>query len=183
MIRIQTRCGSFRRIMSLGLIVFAVFLSGCEILATEGAREAIAGQREVRALEDQKLAPLERELHDLFVLQIQPRENQIEDLRYQLQLFEETLLRPLWDAQDDAWAPGGEASAAQLLFEGRYRDLDLLQRSIEIDQRELDSKWQNLWATGATVDPEFQALEDLRFKKQRELERLHRFGYRPIEDI
>ena len=183
MIRIQTRCGAFRPIMSLGLIVFAVFLAGCEVLATEGAREAIASQREVRALEDQELGPLERELDDLFILEIRPREAQIEDLHYQLQLFEETLLRPLWDAQNDVWAPGGEASEAQLLFEGRYRELDLLQRSIEIEQRELDSKWQNLWATGATVDPEFQALEDLRYEKQRELERLHRFGYRPIEDI
>ncbi|MCZ6539416.1 MAG: hypothetical protein O6922_06285, partial [Chloroflexi bacterium] len=181
--RIEKRRGAFRPILSLGLVLFAIFLTGCEVLATEGAREAIAGQREVRALEDQELGPLEQEMHDLFVNEIQPREAEIEDLRHVLRILEEDVLRPLWEKQDDVWAPGGEASELQLAFKGRYKELELLQRAIEIEQRELDSKWQGLWATGATVDPEFKALEDLRYDKQRELDRAYRFGNRPIEDI
>ena len=134
MSRIQSRRAAFRPLMSLGLVLIAVFLSGCEVLATEGARDAIAGQR-VRALEDAELGPLEQEMNDVFVMEIQPREAKIEDLRYQLQVLEEEVLRPLSDAQNDAWALCGEASDAQLAFEGRYRELDLMQRSIDIDQR------------------------------------------------
>jgi chromosome segregation ATPase len=40
-----------------------------------------------------------------------------------------------------------------------------------------------VWSDGGTVDPEYQALEDVRFDTQRELDRAHRFGSRPIEDI
>ncbi len=183
MSRFQATRHPFKSLMSVGLILFVVFLSGCEVLATEGARDAIAGQREVRAIEDRELGPLEQEMNDLFVTEIQPREVQIEDLRYKKQVYEDELLRPLWDAQGDAWAPGGEASEAQMAFQARYHELDLLQRSIEIEQRELDSKWQDLWGVGATADPEFQALEDLRYEKQRELDHAYRFGNRPIEDI
>ena len=183
MSRIRKTRGTFRPIMSLGLILFVMFLSGCEVLATQGAREAIAGQREVRALEDQELGPLQRELHDLLVTEIQPRESQIEVLRYQLESLEEDLLRPLWEAQDDDWAPGGEAYEAQLVFDRRFRELELMQRSIEKEQHELDSKWQDLWGVEGNHDPEFQALEDLRYEKQRELDQLYRFGNRPIEDI
>jgi len=183
MSRFQATRHPFKSLMSVGLILFVVFLSGCEVLATEGARDAIAGQREVRAIEDRELGPLEQEMNDLFVTEIQPREVQIEDLRYKKQVYEDELLRPLWDAQGDAWAPGGEASEAQMAFQARYHELDLLQRSIEIEQRELDSKWQDLWGVGATADPEFQALEDLRYEKQRELDHAYRFGNRHIEDI
>ena len=183
MSRIRKTRGTFRPIMSLGLILFVMFLSGCEVLATQGAREAIAGQREVRALEDQELGPLQRELHDLLVTEIQPRESQIEVLRYQLESLEEDLLRPLWEAQDDDWAPGGEAYEAQLVFDRRFRELELMQRSIEKEQHELDSKGQDLWGVEGNHDPEFQALEDLRYEKQRELDQLYRFGNRPIEDI
>jgi hypothetical protein len=41
---------------------------------------------------------------------------------------------------------------------------------------------QALW-TANTVDPEYQALEDERNAKQRELDRLYRFGNRLIDDI
>jgi hypothetical protein len=136
-----------------------------------------------RALEDAELGPLEQEMNDLFVLEIQPRQTQIEDLGFQLQVLEEDVLRPLWDAQGDAWAPGGEASEVQAVFEAKYRELDLMQRAIEVDQWELDAKWQNLWGAGGDVDPEFKALEDLRFEKQRELDLAYRFGNRAIEDI
>ena len=183
MSRTKQNRSSYKFIVSLGLILFSVFLSGCEVLATQGAREAISSQREIRAYEDQELGPLEREMDDLFTLEIHPRETEIEVLRYQLQTLEEDLLRPLWDAQNDAWAPGGEASEAQLLFQSRYRELELLQRSIEVEQRELDTKWQNLWGAGGHNDPEFQALEDLRYEKQRELDRAYRFGNRSSEDI
>lgn len=40
-----------------------------------------------------------------------------------------------------------------------------------------------MWSGGGTVDPEYQALEDVRFDTKRELDRAHRFGSRPIEDI
>ena len=40
-----------------------------------------------------------------------------------------------------------------------------------------------MWSDGGTVDPEYQALEDVRFDTKRELDRAHRFGSRPIEDI
>lgn len=180
---IRSQRGSFKLLMSLGLVLFAVFLSGCEILATQGARDAIANGREVRALEDRELAPLEQEMNDIWVNEIQPRESQLEDLRHKQRIFEEEVLRPLREHQNDAWAPGGEASEAQLVFDARYRELELLQRTVDIEQRELDTNWQNLWVTGADGDSEFQALEDLRYETQRELDRLYRFGYRPIDDI
>ena len=86
MSRFQATRHPFKSLMSVGLILFVVFLSGCEVLATEGARDAIAGQREVRAIEDRELGPLEQEMNDLFVTEIQPREVQIEDLRYKKQV-------------------------------------------------------------------------------------------------
>ena len=71
MSRIQSKHARFRPLMSLGLVLIVVFLSGCEILASEGARDAIASQREVRALEDAELGPLEQEMRDLLVTEIQ----------------------------------------------------------------------------------------------------------------
>jgi hypothetical protein len=159
------------------------FFSACDVLATEGAQSAIAGGREIRDFEDQELAPLERELEDLFTNEIQPREVALEDLRYELRILEEDFRNPMGDTESDVWAPGGAASEAQLAFDGRYRELDLLQKTIELEQRELDASWQTLWGGGGAVDPEYQALEDLRFDTQRELDRLHRFGYRGIDDI
>jgi hypothetical protein len=92
-------------------------------------------------------------------------------------------MRPLWEKQDDMWGPGGAASEVQIAFDERYRELDLLQRAIEVEQRELEVAWQTVWDNGGTGDAEFQALEDLRYEKQRELDRIYRFGYRPVEDI
>ncbi|MDA1279781.1 MAG: hypothetical protein O3B95_07015 [Chloroflexi bacterium] len=180
---IRSRNNSAKLVASLGMVILMAFFSACDILASEGAREAIANGREVRALEDAELGPLEREMDALYVNEIQPRETKLEDLRYQMQQLEEDLLRPLWDAQGNAWAPGGEASELQATFEARYRELDLLQRSVDVEQRELDARWQKLWSAGTGIDPEFQLLEDLRFEKQRELDRLYRFGYREIDDI
>ena len=174
--------GSFKIVATLGMVLLMAFLSACEILATEGARNAIASGREIREFEDQELAPLGKEMSDLWEYEINPRQTELEDLHYQIQTLEEDLLRPLWDAQNDVWAPGGEASEAELVFEARYRELELAYRTIEVEQRDLDAAWQTLW-NGNGADPEYQALEDLRYEKQRELDRLYRFGYRPIDDI
>ena len=174
---------SFRIVASMGMVLFMTFLAACDVLATEGARDAIANGREVRALEDQELGPLEQEMNDLWVNEIQPREDEIEDLRHQLRIFEEEVIQPMRDRQGDAWAPGGEAVEAQLVFDNRYRELELMQRAIEVEQRELETNWQTLWSTGAEGSSEFQALEDQRQEAQRQLDYLYRFGYRPIDDI
>lgn len=158
------------------------FLSACDVLATEGARDAIANGREIREFEDANLNPLRDEMNDLWVTEIEPRERELEDLRHDMQRLEEDVLRPLWDAQGDPWAPGGDAAVAQAEFDEERRLLDVLQREIELEQRELDVNWQDLW-NGSTVDPEYQILEDLRYDKQRELDRLYRFGNRPIDDL
>ena len=131
---IRSQSGSLRILATVGMVLFMAFLSACEVLATEGAQSAIAGGREIRALEDEHLIPLKREMDDLFVNEIQPRELQLEDLRYQLEALEEEM-RSLREAQGDIWAPDGEASEIQLAFDARYRELDLLQRAIELEQR------------------------------------------------
>ncbi len=178
----RSHSGSFKIVATLGMVLLMAFFSACEVLATQGARDAIANGREIREFENEELAPLKQQMTDLWENEIQPRETQVQDLHFELQRLEEDLLRPLRDAQNDVWGPGGEASEAQLVFEERYRVLELAQRDIEIEQRELDIAWQTVW-NGSTVDPEYQALEDLRYEKQRELDHLYRFGYRPIDDI
>lgn len=179
----RTGNGYVRILSTLGMVLFMAFFSACEVLASEGAQSAISGGREIRDFEDQELVPLKREMEDLFTDEIQPREVALEDLRFELRNLEEDLRSSMGIAENDIWAPGGAASEAQLAFDGRYRELELLQRAIEVEQRELDASWQTLWGGGDAIDPEYQALEDLRFTTQRELERLQRFGYREIEDI
>jgi len=99
-----------------------------------------------------------------------------------MERIQEEVLQPLWDAQNDIWSPGGEANEAQEQFELRYREIEILQKAIELDQRDLDARWQVLWSSTG-VDPEYQVLEDLRYEKQRELDRLYRFGNRPVDDL
>jgi len=70
------------------MVLFMAFFSACEVLATEGAQSAISGGREIRALEDEHLAPLEQEMNDLYANEIEPRESQLEDLRYELRTLE-----------------------------------------------------------------------------------------------
>jgi hypothetical protein len=173
---------SIKVVATLGMVLMMAFFSACDILATEGARDAIAGGREIREFEDENLRPIEDEMNDLWVNEIEPREREIEDLRHEMQTAQDDLLGPLWDIQNDVWAPGGEASVAQAEFEERYRALEVAQKEIELEQRDLDSRWQVLWAAPG-VDPEYQELEDLRFEKQRELDRMYRFGNRPIDEL
>jgi hypothetical protein len=182
MTAIRSRSGSTKIIATVGMILMMAFFSACDVLATEGARDAIANGREIRAFEDENLVPLQNELNDIYIQEIQPRETQIEDLRHELQILEEDLLQPLWAAQNDIWSPGGAASELQEEFELRYREIELAFKAIEVDQRELDSRWQTLW-NNTGIDPEYQALEDQRYESQRELDRLYRFGNRPIDDI
>jgi hypothetical protein len=156
--------------------------SACDVLASEGARDAIAGGREIRAFEDENLRPLEDKMNALFADEIQPRENQLEDLRREMQLVQEDVLAPLWDAQQDIWSPGGAASDLQNYYDDQRHQFDLSQRAIETDQHDLDARWQAIW-NNPEIDTEFQALEDARYEKQRELDRLYRFGSRPIDDL
>lgn len=182
MTAVRTRNGSTKIIATMGMVLLMAFFSACDILATDGARDAIANGREIREFEDENLRPLENEMETLWVNEIEPRERELEDLRYQLQVMQDELLSPLWDAQNDPWAAGGEASVLQEQFDELNRQYDLMQRQIELEQRELDADWQVLW-TANTVDPEYQILEDERYDKQRELDRMYRFGNRPIDDL
>ena len=52
----------------------------------------------------------------LWTDEIQPRGSQLEDLRRGQQILQEDVIAPLWEAQNDMWAPGGSASIAQALF-------------------------------------------------------------------
>ncbi len=114
MTAMRSRSGSFKIVATLGMVLLMAFLSACDILATEGARNAIANGREIREFEDRELAPLKRQMDDLWVNEIQPRETEVQDLRYELQNLEENLLRPLWESQNDPWAPGDSATHAAL---------------------------------------------------------------------
>jgi len=182
MTAVRSRNGSFKVFATMAMVLVMALLSACDVLATEGARDAIANGREIREFEDANLRPLEREMEDLWVNEIEPRERQLEELYREQQTLQEDLLQPLWDAQNDPWAPGGAAAILQEEFEEKNRQIDVLYRQIELEQRELDQNWQTLWSAGS-VDPLFQELEDLRYEKQRELDRLYRFGNRPIDDI
>jgi hypothetical protein len=182
MAAVRTRNKSFKIVATLSMVLLMAFFSACEILATEGARGAIAGGRELGEFEDETLRPIENEINDLWVNDIEPREREMQDLNEELRRLEEELLGSLWAAQNDPWAPGGDASVLQAEFDAKNREYELLQRAIEIEQRTLDAEMQALW-TANTVDPEYQALEDERNAKQRELDRLYRFGNRLIDDI
>jgi hypothetical protein len=182
MTAVRSRNGSFKIIATLGAVLFMALFSACDVLATEGARSAIAGGREIREFEDENLRPIEQKMDDLWTGEIQPREAQLEDLRRELQTVEEDILRPLWDAQQDIWAPGGAASDLQIFYDEQRRELELMQRALEADQHDLDQRWQAIW-NNPEVNTEQQALEDERYEKQRELDRLYRFGNRPIDEL
>lgn len=183
MTTMRARNRSFKIVATLGMVLLMAFISACDLLATEGARDAIANGREIREFEAKNLRPLEDEMNDLWVNEIQPRETKLEDLRRESERIREEVISPLWASQNDMWAAGGEASEAQLVFDARYREIELLERALQVEQRELDTRWQDVWNGDSFVDPDHQALEDLRYEKQRELDRIYRFGYRPIDDI
>ena len=182
MTAVRSRSGSFKIVATMGMVLLMAFFSACDILATEGAREAIANGREIREFEDENIRPLEEKMGTLWTDEIQPRESELEDLRRAQQTLQEDVIAPLWEAQNDIWAPGGSAAIAQALFSDQMREIDLLDRANQVAQNELDARWQVIW-DGNNSDPEYQALEELRQEKQRELDRLYRFGYRPIDDI
>ncbi|MBT3996446.1 MAG: hypothetical protein HOF01_11690 [Chloroflexi bacterium] len=182
MTAVRSRNGSFKILATMAMVLVMALVSACDVLATEGARDAIANGREIREFEDQNLRPLQDEMNDLYVNEIEPRERELEDLRHEQQVLQEELFQPLWEQQNDPWAPGGEAALIQDEYDEKNRQIDLLYRDLELEQRELDANWQTLWGSGS-VDPLYQELEDLRYDKQRELDRLYRFGNRPIDDI
>jgi len=106
------------------MLLFMAFFSACEVLASEGAQNAIANGREIRQFEDQELAPLERVMEDLFTNEIQPHEVALEDLRHELRTLQEDLRNPMRDSEIDILGSGGVISETQLAFDGRYRELE-----------------------------------------------------------
>jgi len=182
MTAVRSRSRSFKIVATMGMVLLMAFFSACDILATEGAREAIANGREIREFEDENIRPLEDKINTLWADEIQQRESELEDLRREQQLLQEDVIAPLWEAQNDMWASGGSASIAQALFSDQMREIDLLERARQVAQNEHDARWQVIW-DGNNSDPEYVALDELRQEKQREIDRLYRFGNRPIEDI
>ena len=182
MTAVRSRSRSFKIVATMGMVLLMAFFSACDILATEGAREAIANGREIREFEDENIRPLEDKINTLWADEIQQRESELEDLRREQQLLQEDVIAPLWEAQNDMWASGGSASIAQALFSDQMREIDLLERATQVAQNEHDARWQVIW-DGNNSDPEYVALDELRQEKQREIDRLYRFGNRPIEDI
>ena len=45
---VRNRNGSFKITATVGMVLLMAFFSACDVLATEGARDAIAGGREIR---------------------------------------------------------------------------------------------------------------------------------------
>ena len=70
---VRSRSGYFKIVASMGMVLLMAFFSACDILATEGAREAIANGREIREFEDENIRPLEDKMNTLWVDEIQPR--------------------------------------------------------------------------------------------------------------
>ena len=49
MVAVRSQNNSFKLVAILGMVLMMAFFSACDILATEGARDAIANGREIRA--------------------------------------------------------------------------------------------------------------------------------------
>ncbi len=173
---------NFRRLWPLALGALVLAGTACEALATQSARDAVETGREVRELEDTEIRPLEDELRALIRNEIEPLQDELEDLYFKEREIEETVLRPLWESQQDPWAPGGELFVIQQDFEAKFQDIERQYREIEVEEREL----QNHFSGGAFDpyrSPEVQTLEDERYELQRELDQLYRRGWEPVEEI
>ncbi len=173
---------NLRRLWPLALGAFVLAGTACEALATQSARDAVETGRQVRELENTEVRPLERELRALIVTEIEPLRDELEDLHFQEREIEETVLRPLWESQKDPWAPGGELFVVQQDFEAKFQDIQRQYREIELEERELQNRF-NGGAFDPYRSPEAQTLDDERYELQRELDRLYRRGWEPIEEI
>ncbi|MCH8102330.1 MAG: hypothetical protein IIB28_04155 [Chloroflexi bacterium] len=173
---------NLRRLWPLALGAFVLAGTACEALATQSARDAVETGRQVRELEDTEIRPLEDELRALIENEIEPLQDELEDLFFQEREIEETVLRPLWESQEDPWAPGGELFVAQQEFEAKFQDIERQYREIELEERKLQNHF-NGGGFDAFRSPESQVLEDTRYELQRELDQLYRRGWAPVEEI
>jgi hypothetical protein len=169
----------------LGFIAlfFLVGATACEQLIQDGAREAAATGREIRALEDAELMPLKERMQSLQFDEIEPRQREIEDLHREIERIQRTVIDPLWNNIDDPWGPGGELTLAQEALQEQYALIDAEFRQIEIESRALEREFRDNEEDLSGFDPIVRAKEDERYDLQRELDRLYRFGQEPIEEI
>ncbi len=173
-----------RRSATLPIIgILAIAATACQGVGLTEARQAVDNQRAVNELEDREVRPIEREIETLYETQILPLERELEDLWNEIRDLENgELLKDEYNNHQDPWAPGGEAYVLQQEFNAKYTEIDRLYRELDVESRKIQIEQQ--FDNGHFgIDPAVQALEDERFALQRELDRLHQFGRRPIEDI
>ena len=177
-----TKAGGRRWPALLIVALLALGATACEGLVTGAAQDALQNGREIRDLEDQELLPVERELEDLYADEILPRERELEDLWDEARQIEQNAFGSVWDDFQDPWSPGGAAYALQQEFEGRFRKINQDYRLIELENREMQLEAQGMFGP-ASINEAVLAKQDRRYEIQRELDRLQRFGYQPIEDV
>ncbi len=172
-----------RRATVLPLVgVLAVAATACQGVGLTEARQAVDNQRAINEIEERELLPIQDELDALYEDEIIPRERELEDLWDQVQDFENGGFKNSFGDFQDPWSPGGEAYALQQEFDAKYAEIDRQYRELDVEARriQIDMQWTD---TAAGIDPAIAALEDERFALQRQLDRLHQFGRRPIEDL
>ena len=177
-----TFVSNFRRLWPLALGAFVLAGTACEAIATQGARDAVETSREVRELEDTEIRPLEDELRALIEDEIEPLQDELEDLYFQEREIQDTVIRPLWDSQVDPWGPGGELFVIQQEFEAKFQDIERQYREIELEERQLQTHF-NGGAVDPYQSPEMQLLEDKRYELQRQLDKIYRRGWDPVNEI
>ena len=172
-----------RRATVLPIIaILAIAATACEGVGLTEARQAVDNQRTISDLEDSELRPIELEFESLYEDEVLPRERELEDLWDQVRGIEDGGVNNALNNFDDPWAPGGAAHLIQQEFQERYNEIDRQYRELDVESRRLQLETQ--WGDNNNgIDPAITAIEDERFALQRELDRLHTFGRRPIEDI
>lgn len=172
-----------RRAMTLPVIgILAIAATACQGVGLTEARQAVDNQRAINEIEERELLPIERELESLYENQILPRERELEDLWNQVQDLENGQFKNDFNGFQDPWAPGGAASLLQQEFNEKYAEIDRLYRELDSESRKIQIE-QQFSDNSFGIDPAVAAVEDERFALQRELDRLHQFGRRPIEDL
>ena len=87
--------------------------TACEGLIQEGAREAVAAGREIRDLEDAELSPIRDKMDVLRFDEIEPRQQEIEDLYREIERIQRQIIDPLWNQVNDTRSVGGALCEAQ----------------------------------------------------------------------
>lgn len=173
-----------RRAMTLPVIgILAIAATACQGVGLSEARQAVDNQRAINDLEEREVLPIERELETLYETEILPRERELEDLWNQVQDLENGQFKDAYNEFKDPWAPGGAASLLQQEFNEKYAEIDRLYRELEVESRRIQIEQQFGDNSYGGIDPAIAVLEDQRFSLQRDLDRMHQFGRRPIEDL